>query len=257
MTCELDFCYKPVVEVDEPLALSDIDVNYPVVLRGYVSTWPMVECAKSSISQLSDYLLEWNSGEPLQAMVASPKEAGRLFYSGGGFNFERMQGFLGDAISVLKSQADVDNPVTFYIGSTSIPEHFPGMESECLLPTDIPRCHPNIWIGNSTVVATHNDNAKNIACVASGSRTFTLFPPGQEENLYISSNPSTPAGRPVSMVNLRNPDVEKFPNFPKAAEDGIEATLHPGDAIFIPKLWWHGVEAQGACNVLVNFWWND
>ncbi len=34
-----------------------------------------------------------------------------------------------------------------------------------------------------------------------------------------------------------------------------EATLDPGDAIFIPTPWWHAVESLDKINVLVNYWW--
>jgi len=33
------------------------------------------------------------------------------------------------------------------------------------------------------------------------------------------------------------------------------ADLEPGDALFIPSMWWHHVEADGPFNILVNYWW--
>ena len=34
-------------------------------------------------------------------------------------------------------------------------------------------------------------------------------------------------------------------------------TLDPGDALFIPSMWWHQVEALDAFNVMFNYWWRQ
>jgi hypothetical protein len=31
--------------------------------------------------------------------------------------------------------------------------------------------------------------------------------------------------------------------------------LEPGDAIYIPSMWWHSVESLAPFNLLVNYWW--
>ena len=57
------------------------------------------------------------------------------------------------------------------------------------------------------------------------------------------------------MVDIKNPDYKCHPKYKEAVKAGFQATLQPGDAIFIPALWWHGVESLETFNILVNYWW--
>ena len=107
-------------------------------------------------------------------------------------------------------------------------------------------------IGNRAKVATHNDPLNNIACNVAGHRRFTLFPPEQIGNLYMGPLHVTPAGTPISMVHLTNPDLERFPRFSDAMESASVAELEPGDALFIPYQWYHHVEALDPLNILID-----
>lgn len=59
------------------------------------------------------------------------------------------------------------------------------------------------------------------------------------------------------MVDFDAPDFDKYPKFQDALSHALVAELAPGDAVFIPSLWWHHVEALDPFNVLVNYWWRD
>jgi mannose-6-phosphate isomerase-like protein (cupin superfamily) len=111
-------------------------------------------------------------------------------------------------------------------------------------------------VGNEGVVDTHYDGTDNIACVLAGRRRFTLFGPEQTSNLYPGPLEFTPAGVPVSLVNLRKPDFDRYPRFRTALDNAYCVELAPGDALFIPMLWWHHVESLGKINALMNYWWN-
>jgi Cupin-like domain len=61
----------------------------------------------------------------------------------------------------------------------------------------------------------------------------------------------------MSLVSLRDPDFDRYPKFREALAAAQVAEAGPGDAIFIPPLWWHHVESLESFNVLVNYWWHD
>jgi hypothetical protein len=75
--------------------------------------------------------------------------------------------------------------------------------------------------------------------------------------MYVGPLEFTLAGPPVSMVRLEAPDFEKFPRFRSALAAAQFAELEPGDALFIPYMWWHHVESRDRFNVLVNYWWDE
>jgi Cupin-like domain len=144
------------------------------------------------------------------------------------------------------------------MGSTPTAEILPRFADENPLPLMAERkVGPRVWIGTSSRVAPHFDESDNIACVVSGRRRFTLFPTEQVHNLYVGPLDQTVAGQPTSIVDLAAPDFDRFPGFREALERAQFADLEPGDAIYIPALWWHAVEAQGPLNVLANYWWQD
>ncbi|HEY7885707.1 MAG TPA: cupin-like domain-containing protein [Cellvibrionaceae bacterium] len=261
MTDSVDF---PMISVREWHHLNAQEKNsvmasaVPIIVRGYVKHWPLVKAASQSFATLRDYLLAFDKQSVFQAMVAPPEVAGRLGYTEdmSAVNFERMPGRLQDALNILVALQQRSSPPDFYIGSSAIKDYLPGLEKENTLPCLDESIASNIWLGSAVTVATHNDHAENIACVAAGSRCFTLFPPEEEENLYIGPEDMTPAGRPISLVDLYNPDFQRFPRFRRALQQAQVAQLEAGDALYIPTHWWHHVQSQAPVNILVNYWWN-
>ena len=112
-------------------------------------------------------------------------------------------------------------------------------------------------MGSRSRIAAHWDLPDNIACCAVGRRRFTLFPPDQLENLYVGPLHFTPSGQEVSLVDFHNPDFDKHPKFREALKSARVAELEPGDAVFVPSMWWHHVEGLESLNVLINYWWRQ
>jgi len=231
--------------------------NEPAVLRGLVDHWPATAAARESLESIRTYLSRLDRGARVRTFVGDAAMGGRFFYSPklDGFNFGIAEAPFAQLLAVLENESD-DRHV--YMGSTHTSEILPGFEQEN--PLDLVQSRPTgprIWIGNPSRIATHFDESDNIACVVSGTRRFTLFPPDQVENLYPGPVDTTVAGQPTSLVDLADPDLERFPKFAQALEHAQTAELQPGDAIYIPALWWHGVESTGPFNVLINYWWQD
>ncbi len=230
----------------------------PAVLRGFIRDWPAVAAGTTSPQAIAGYLRGFDVGSQVESFVGAPDINGRFFYTPDlkQLNFRRTRDPFDFALDRLLAALEHPNPPALYMGSTSLAACMPAFLQHNRNPVLESRIIPNIWIGNRSTIAPHFDMSDNIACVVAGRRRFTLFPPEQVANLYVGPIDFTPAGQPASMVNLAAPDLEKYPLFSDALAAAQVATLEPGDAIYIPTMWWHNVEALDKFNVLVNYWWD-
>jgi hypothetical protein len=242
-----------------PHQLSDdiLTSTEPLILRGLADSWPLVQSARVSQFEASKYLLRFYRGQPVGAFLAAPHNNGRYFYNEevSGFDYGSTHARLDKVFEELWDKREAEQPPSLYVGSTMVDQYLPGLRAENDLALGARDPLVSIWIGNRSRIAAHHDLPDNIAVVAAGKRRFTLFPPEQLPNLYIGPLDLTPAGQAISMVDFHQPDFARFPRFAEALEHAHVAELEAGDAIFIPSMWWHHVEALAPFNVLVNYWW--
>lgn len=233
----------------------------PVVLRGLVAHWPMVQAARAGAASAAAYLGRFlrADAEPVVATVGPPEIGGRFFYSDDlrGFNFRREHVPLDVVLRTLLREAESDTPPSIYVASTTLDTWLPGFRAENAIELGDRDPLASIWIGNRSRIAAHQDVPDNLACVVAGRRRVTLFPPDQLRNLYIGPLDLTPAGQPISLVDFAAPDLQRFPRFAEAMRHARVAELEPGDAILIPSMWWHHMEGLADFNVLVNYWWRQ
>ena len=228
----------------------------PVLMRGLVEPWPLVQAAQRSTAAFCDYLRRFGAQTRLGLWRGGPAIDGRFFYNDdfSGFNYRHEVQTFGALLDELLA----GTPDAVYLGSTEVDASFPGLRQHNDLPALAGlQPHVSLWLGNRMRVAPHFDLPDNIACVVAGRRRFTLFPPDEVANLYIGPLDMTPAGQPVSLVDHAHPDLDRFPRYAQALARAQVFELRPGDALFIPSQWWHGVEALEPVNALVNFWWRQ
>ena len=246
-------------EIEAGGRLEDIlSSTRPCVIRGLVADWPLVHAARTSDAAAVAYLRKFaNDATPAVATVAPPETGGRIFYDDDltGFNFRREQIPISVALGTLLKYGDDAAAPTIYLGATTLETYLPGLAAGNGVDLGPRQALASIWIGNRSRVPTHQDLPDNLACVAAGRRRVILFPPEQLANLYIGPLDFTPAGQPVSLVDPTAPDHERFPRFAEAWRHAVVAELEAGDALFIPSMWWHHIEALDPFNVLVNYWW--
>lgn len=235
----------------------------PALLKGVLRDVPLVQAGRNSASAAVDYLMQFYSGKPVVGARQPAAAGGRFFYdeTATRLNFtarrEDLGQFLGDVLETL-GQEDADH---LYIGSTDLETYMPGLRDDNGLVLNDEMFEKNrltvsIWLGNHTTATCHYDMSNNMACCMVGNRRFTLFPPDQIANLYPGPLEPTPGGQVVSMVDFRDPDHDRFPDFSKAEAAGQVAEMEPGDVLFYPSMWWHHVEALSDFNAMVNYWWN-
>ncbi|MEJ2415849.1 MAG: cupin-like domain-containing protein [Exilibacterium sp.] len=238
----------------------------PIIIKGLVNHWKLVEQGRQSDSSAIHYLKSRYNGRPSVVCIGQPEIQGRFFYDGQGtsLNYQTQQAKIDEVLDLIQEGFAEKNPTSYYIASNVIDTHFPGLrdENDIVIPrpiVDYPieDIRASIWIGNRTTACCHYDTSDNLACCVVGKRRFTLFPPDQIANLYPGPLSPTPGGQVLSMVDFANPDLTKYPKFAEAIKHGQIAELEAGDALYLPSMWWHQVESQSPFNILINYWWSN
>ncbi len=230
----------------------------PVVLRGLASAWPAVAKGHESPVALAQYLASKDNGFPVDALMMRPEEGGRQFFDDKmiGFNYVGSRLPLSHVLEQILRYAEFERAPAVVVQCAAIVACMPEFKLDHVLSLLPESVEPRVWVGTATVTPAHFDESHNIAVCVAGHRRFTLFPPEQVANLYVGPLDRAPSGRPISLVDFLKPDFDRFPRFRDALAHAQVADLEPGDAIYMPPLWWHHVESTARLNMLVNYWWD-
>lgn len=231
-----------------------VNAGVPRVIRGLVREWPLCRAAAQGNEALFDYLKARDRGAPVPVMEAPAVAAGRFGYTDDPreYSFTRRQRPLIETLKrILQAAGSPQGPV-IAIQMLALAEHMPQLVAENALPLLSASARPLLWLGGPVKTQIHHDREHNLACVVTGRRRFVLFPPGQVGNLYIGPRDRAP---PLSMVDPEAPDYARYPRFGAALAAASIAELDPGDALLMPRLWWHHVTSIAPINAMVNFWW--
>lgn len=232
----------------------------PLIIRGLIDDWPVVHEAICSEIQFAEYLKEKLTNRKAPTVIVDPNSNGNIGYNHdqSGFSFVKKEIAISEVLNKLINDAkSYRQDVGIALQSSLISEYLPNFLGRNKSPEFLAGIEPRLWLGNKTTVPAHYDAYYNIAFVIGGKRTFYLFPPDQIFNLYIGPIDFTPTGPAISLVDIANPDLDRFPKFQQALDKMQVAELSPGDAIYIPPMWWHSVYARGTINGLLNYWWGE
>jgi hypothetical protein len=229
----------------------------PLLLRGLVAGWPAVAACRPSLAAAAGYLSRFWIEQPVTVYAGDAGIEGRFFYNADftGFNFRSGKAHLGQVLQKLDEDERSGAGSAIYVGSTPVDRWLPGFRAQNDIVLPFPDALPSFWLGNRTRVSAHFDFPDNIACVVAGRRRFTLFPPEQVGNLYVGPLDRTPSGQAISLVDFARPDLDRYPRFAAALAAAQVAEMEPGDALFVPSMWWHHVESLSPFNLMVNYWW--
>lgn len=145
---------------------------------------------------------------------------------------------------------------TAYLAQHALLDQVPALRADVMVPDYVclgggDLVAINVWLGPAgTLTPLHTDPHHNLLCQAVGRKHVRLYAPGAASAAALCPAPP-PLGN-TARVDFTRPDGAAFPLF--SAAPFADVTLQPGDALYIPPGWWHGVLALTS-SASVSFWW--
>lgn len=110
-----------------------------------------------------------------------------------------------------------------------------------------------LWLSAAEhVTPIHFDSSDNILAQIVGEKSLLLFDPRYFDEMYLYGCDHR-YSRHSQVFDITNIDFKYFPKLENIT--GFQASLKPGDALFIPNFWWHHAESR-SFSASVNTWWN-
>src|SRR3954452_3203346 len=129
-----------------------LETSEPVVLKGLVRNWPLVQAGLASDDDAMSYLRSFYNGRTVGTYFGQPDIGGRLFYNADltDLNFGVRRAAMDEVLRDIRSHRDDAQPPTLYIGSTTIDACLPGLRKDNDIPFGSHGVDPlaSIWIGN-------------------------------------------------------------------------------------------------------------
>ncbi|MFO0761399.1 MAG: cupin-like domain-containing protein [Byssovorax sp.] len=223
----------------EELERRFVEPGRPVILEGVATSW------EASRRWTLPYLREAFGGAEVQVMRA-PR--GKVDTSGnGGTTYDPTT--IGAYIDALLGGAS--DPGYLSTMWDTLPA---GLRAEVPWPSlcgEPPFRQSTLWLGPAGIVSPmHFDVADNLYVVVRGKKRFTLVAPRESLRVY----PHGPFSRLGQYARLDPERAEAFPRYAGAHPQIAE--LGDGDALYLPRFWWH--HARGLdLTMAVNFWWGN
>ncbi|KAM3728807.1 Bifunctional peptidase and arginyl-hydroxylase JMJD5 [Dirofilaria immitis] len=221
----VDVCELPSFEE----MLKNIKNQKPVVIRGLVNQWPA--------------FTKWNFSyfDQIIGHRTVPIEIGSSYADN---DWKQTLMTFHDFIEKFIETENSDSPG--YLAQHRLFDQIPELLNDIIVPDycafgedGIDNVDMNIWIGPSgTISPLHFDPKSNIFCQVVGRKFLRIVSTAETENVYprkdgILTN--------TSQLDVRNPDMAKFPRFREAHV--FDCVLCAGECLFIPAGFWHYVLA--------------
>ena len=195
----------------------------PVVLVGAMDDW-------SALSEWTPNQLRTRVGSRQVTVTRRPDGVYR--------KADHVQMSLSEYLDIVE---DADRRELYYMNGLTLNQHLPELRGDFTAPQFL---NPewaddlHVWLGYTSRTICHfHSHHEAVLCQVTGEKRVLLYAPSDTGAMY-------PKGffadqHNCSFVDLHDPDFKKYPKFRKATP--IECVLHPGEMLFIPIHWWHGV----------------